>query len=105
MVGSLWRSCGEGGPCRWWLFGTEQGQLLHGTALVCDAGKNRELVDWSSVQAAETVRKAVLSIMSSFLVWELLHQTGEQYSAAEKTSAWVEVWRVLVKVPQVVPDK
>ena len=26
----------------------------------------------------ETVRKAVLSVMSSFLVWELLHQTGEQ---------------------------
>ena len=71
----------------------------------CDAGKNRELVDWSGMQAAETVRKAVLSIMSSFLVWELLHQTGEQYSAAEKTSAWVKVCRVLVKAPQVVPDK
>ena len=53
----------------------------------------------------ETVHKAVLSIMSSFLVWELLHQTGEQYSAAEETSAWVEVCRVLVKAPQVVPDK
>ena len=53
----------------------------------------------------ETVRKAVLSVMSSSLVWELLHQTGEQYSAAEKTSAGVEVCRVLVKAPQVVPDK
>ena len=71
----------------------------------CDASKNRELIDRSGVQAMETVRKAVLSVVSSFLVWELLHQTGEQYSVAEKTSAWVEVRRVLVKAPQVVPDK
>ena len=53
----------------------------------------------------ETVRKAVLSVVSSFLVWELLHQTGEQYLAAEKTSARVEVSRILVKAPQVVPDR
>ena len=52
----------------------------------------------------ETIRKAVLNVMSSFLVW-LLHQTGEQYLAVEKTNAWVEVRRVLVKAPQVVPDK
>ena len=57
------------------------------------------------MQEAETVHKAVLSVMSSFLVLKLLHQTGEQYSAAEKTSAWVEVRRVLAKAPQVVPDK
>ena len=53
----------------------------------------------------ETVRKAVLSVMSSFLVWELLQQTGEQYSFAAKTSAGVEVHRVLVKAPQIVSDK
>ena len=53
----------------------------------------------------ETVHKAVLSVMSSFLVWELLQQTGEQYSLAAKTSAGVEVHRVLVKAPQVVSDK
>ena len=34
MAGSLWQSCGEGGPGRWWLFGTERGHLLHGAALV-----------------------------------------------------------------------
>ena len=53
----------------------------------------------------ETVRKVVLSVVSSFLVWELLHQTGEQYSVPEKTNAWVEVRRVLVKAPQVVPAR
>ena len=35
----------------------------------------------------ETVRRALLSVESSFFVWVLLHQTGAQYSAAEKTSA------------------
>ena len=33
VAGSLWRSCGEGGP-RWWPFGTEREQLLHSTVLV-----------------------------------------------------------------------
>ena len=71
----------------------------------CNAGKNQELVNRSGAQATGDCHKAVLSIMSSFLVWELLHQTGDHYSAADKTSAWVEVCRVLVKVPQVVPDR
>ena len=35
----------------------------------------------------ETVRRALLNVESSFLVWKLLHQIGAQYSAAEKTSA------------------
>ena len=34
VAGSLWQSCGEGGPRRWWLFKTEREQLLHGAALV-----------------------------------------------------------------------
>ena len=53
----------------------------------------------------ETVRRALLSIESSFFVWELLHQTGVQYSATEKTSAWVELRRVLAIVPHVVPAR
>ena len=51
VAGSLWQSCGEGGPCRWWHFGTKRGQLLHNTALVMRCGKNRQLVDQSGVQA------------------------------------------------------
>ena len=51
----------------------------------------------------ETVLRALLSIVSSFLVWELLHQTGAQYSVAEKTRAWVETPSVLVEASQVVP--
>ena len=34
VAGSLWQSCGEGGPRHWWLFRTEQGQLLHVATLV-----------------------------------------------------------------------
>ena len=50
----------------------------------------------------ETVRRTLLSVESSLFVWLLLHQTGAQYSAAEKTSAWVEMRRVLVEAPHVV---
>ena len=43
--------------------------------------------------------------MSSFFVCGLLHQTGAQDSAAEKTRAWVEMQRVFVAAPQVVPAR
>ena len=49
----------------------------------------------------ETVRKALVSVASSFLVWELWHQTWAQYLAVENTSAWVEMRKVLVEAPQV----
>ena len=52
----------------------------------------------------ETVHRVLLSVESSFFVWELLHHTGMQYSAAEKTGAWVEMRRVLVEAPHVVAD-
>ena len=76
----------------------------------CHAGKNRELFDRSGVQATRDSVKQCRALCpaswcGSFLVWELLHQTGEQYSVAEKTSAWVEVRRVLIKTPQIVPDR
>ena len=50
----------------------------------------------------ETVRKELFSATPSFFVCGLLHQTGTQYSAAEKTRAWVEMRRVFVAAPQVV---
>ena len=53
----------------------------------------------------ETVRKALLSVESSFFVWVLLQQTGAQYSAAEKTSAWVEMRIALVEAPHVEPAR
>ena len=52
-----------------------------------------------------TVRMALLRTVSSCFVWELLHQTGAQYSAAELTSAWVEIRSVFVAAPQVVPAR
>ena len=53
----------------------------------------------------EMVSRALLRVESSFFVWELLHQTGAQYSATEKTSAWVGMCRVLVEAPHMVPAR
>ena len=44
----------------------------------------------------------LFSDKSSFFLCGLLHQTGAQYSAVEKTRAWVEMRRVFVAAPQVV---
>ena len=35
----------------------------------------------------ESVRRALLRVVSSFCVWALLHQTGAQYWTAEKTNS------------------
>ena len=51
MVGSLWQSCGEGGPRRWWLFGTKRGQLLHSAALVVRCRQESAVGYQSGVQA------------------------------------------------------
>ena len=53
----------------------------------------------------ETVCRALVRVVSSFCVWALLHQTGAQYLVAEKTSAQVEMCRVLVEAPQIVPAR
>ena len=50
----------------------------------------------------ETVRMELFSASSSFFVGELLHQTGAQYSAAEKNRVRVEMQSVFVVAPQVV---
>ena len=121
-----WRACSANGCCdfrracggisvavlwrRWSsslvAFRDRGGQLLLGTALAVRC-RQKSGVGWPEWRAGNRrlTCKAVLSVVSSFLVWELLHQTGEQYSVTEKTCAWVEVCRVLVKVPQVVPDR
>ena len=50
----------------------------------------------------ETVRKELVSATSSFFLCGLLHQTGAQYSAAEKTRAWVKMRKIFVAAPKVV---
>lgn len=48
------------------------------------------------------VQRQLLITVSTFLTCGLLHQAGAQYSAAEKTKAWVEIRNVVSKGPQVV---
>ena len=51
------------------------------------------------------VRSELLITVSTFLTWGLLHQAGAQYSAAEKTNAWVEMRSVWAEAPQEVPAR
>ena len=51
----------------------------------------------------EIVHMALLRAASSLWVWELQHQTGARYSTAEKTSACVEICRVIIAALHVVP--
>ena len=57
VAGSLWRSCGEGGLVEKLVLivGGFSGQSENSCFMMqhwwCDASKNRELVDWSGVQA------------------------------------------------------
>ena len=52
----------------------------------------------------ETVQNVVEGGVKLFM-WALLHQTGAQYSAAEKTNARVKMCKVLIKVLQVVSTR
>ena len=51
------------------------------------------------------IRRALFIATSTLLACGLLHQTGAQYSAAEKTRAWVDIRSVLAEAPQVVPAR
>ena len=53
----------------------------------------------------EMVIRVLLRAASSFLTWELRHQTGAQHSAAESTRDWVEIRSVFVAAPQVVQTR
>ena len=49
------------------------------------------------------VRRELFSAAFSFFVCRFLHQTSSQYSAAKNTRAWVEMQRIFVADPQLVP--
>ena len=54
-----------------------------------------------SLRHPEIIYKELLITTSTLLAWELLHQTGVQYSVVEKARACVEIVSILAEAPQV----